>query len=146
MPIRFTPIDRDALKPGKNWAKKWLQQVAQIEKYTIEEITIAFCSDEYIEQANAQFLQHNYPTDIITFDQTTPENRKKRQLSADLLISIDQTKQNAKKYHTTPFDELCRVMVHGMLHLMQYNDQTPTQQTKMRARENYHLQHRPPFQ
>lgn len=142
MAIHFTQIDRRGLRTGRNLAKKWLTSVIKAEKHHMGEIIIAFCSDSYIKEANKKFLQHDYATDIITFDQSTDEERQNKLISADLLISVDQTKENAKRYGSSATEELYRVMVHGLLHLMGYDDTTEELQQKMRAREDYHLKRR----
>ena len=142
MAIHFTQIDHNGLKSGRNPTKKWLTSVVEAEKYHMGDIIIAFCTDNYIKEANKKFLGHDYPTDVITFDQSTEEDHKKRIISADLLISVDRTRENARLYGSTPDDELHRVMVHGLLHLMGYDDQTEEAQQKMRLREDRYLKRR----
>lgn len=142
MAIHFTQIDHKGLKKGRNLAKRWLESVVAAEKYTMGDVIIAFCTDDYIKEANKKFLNHDYLTDIITFDQSTEQERKNRFLVADLLISVDRTKENAKIYGSSANEELHRVMVHGLLHLMGYNDQTEEEQVEIRAREDRYLKRR----
>ena len=114
---------------------RWLKMVAGSEMRRLGAVNIIFCSDNYILDVNMRYLQHDYFTDIITFDYC-----EKDVLSGDLFISIDSVRENAL-YYGVPFaDELDRVMVHGLLHLIGYDDHTPGQQAEMRAKEDYYLQ------
>ena len=114
---------------------RWLKTVAGSEMRRLGAVNIIFCSDNYILDVNIRYLGHDYFTDIITFDYC-----EKDVLSGDLFISIDSVRENAL-YYGVPFeDELDRVMVHGLLHLIGYDDHTPEQQAEMRAKEDYYLQ------
>ena len=114
---------------------RWLKTVAGSEMRRLGAVNIIFCSDNYILDVNVRYLGHDYFTDIITFDYC-----EKDVLSGDLFISIDSVRENAL-YYGVPFeDELDRVMVHGLLHLIGYDDHTPEQQAEMRAKEDYYLQ------
>lgn len=99
------------------------------------DISIIFCSDNYLLDVNKKYLQHNYYTDIITFDYC-----EGNRLSGDLFISVDSVRLNAAEYGTSFEDELNRVIVHGLLHLMGYDDHTDDDITQMRAKENASLQ------
>ena len=98
-------------------------------------INIIFCSDNYILDVNVKYLGHDYFTDIITFDYC-----EKNILSGDLFISIDTVRDNAEFYKTEFQDELNRVIVHGLLHLIGYDDHTPEEQKIMREKEIYYLE------
>ena len=98
-------------------------------------INIIFCSDDYILDVNMKYLQHDYFTDIITFDYC-----EKDFLSGDLFISIDSVRENALYYGTEFADELNRVMVHGLLHLIGYDDHSEEDIKMMRYKENYYLE------
>ena len=114
---------------------RWLKTVAGSEMRRLGAVNIIFCSDNYILDVNVRYLGHDYFTDIITFDYC-----EKDVLSGDLFISIDSVRENAL-YYGVPFeDELDRVMVHGLLHLIGYDDHTPEQQAEMSAKEDYYLQ------
>lgn len=108
--------------------------VAESEIRRIGDVNIIFCSDNYILDVNLKYLQHDYFTDIITFDYC--ENNV---LFGDLFISVDSVRENSVFYNTEFEDELNRVMVHGILHLIGYDDHTEEDQKVMREKENYYL-------
>ena len=114
---------------------RWLKMVAGSEMRRIGAVNIIFCSDNYILDVNMKYLQHDYFTDIITFDYC-----EKDILSGDLFISIDSVRENAQFYGTEFVDELNRVMVHGLLHLIGYDDHSEADIAVMRQKENYYLQ------
>ncbi len=113
----------------------WLKMVAESEVKKLGNIGIIFCSDNYILDVNIKFLGHDYFTDIITFDYC-----EGNVLSGDLFISIDSVRENAEYYKTEFSDELNRVIVHGLLHLIGYDDHTDEEQKVMREKENYYLE------
>ena len=113
---------------------QWLRMVAVSEIRRIGDVNIIFCSDNYILDVNLKYLQHDYFTDIITFDYC--ENNI---LSGDLFISVDSVRENSVLYNTEFEDELNRVMVHGILHLIGYDDHTDEEKKVMREKENYYL-------
>ncbi|MBO7574401.1 MAG: rRNA maturation RNase YbeY [Bacteroidales bacterium] len=116
---------------------RWLKMVAGSEMRRLGAINIIFCSDNYILDVNMKYLQHDYFTDIITFDYC-----EKDVLSGDLFISIDSVRENAQFYGTEFADELNRVMVHGVLHLIGYDDHSEADIAVMRQKENYYLEMR----
>ena len=123
---------------GRRENNAWLKAVAESEVKRLGSINIIFCSDNYILDVNQRYLGHDYFTDIITFDYCEGDL-----LSGDLFISIDTVRKNAGFYKADSFEnELQRVMVHGLLHLIGYDDQTPEQQKVMREKENYYLDFR----
>jgi probable rRNA maturation factor len=97
-------------------------------------ISVIFCHDDYLLDINKQYLNHNYFTDIITFDYTENEI-----IGGDLFISVDRLKENAKKYDTEFIIELYRVVFHGILHLLGYNDKTNDEKVIMKEKENHYL-------
>ena len=109
--------------------------VAESEIKRIGDINIIFCSDPYILDVNLKYLQHDYFTDIITFDYCEGKT-----LSGDLFISIDSVRENSIFYGTEFIDELHRVIVHGVLHLIGYDDHCDDDIKVMRSKENYYLQ------
>ena len=111
-----------------------MKLVAESEIRRIGDISIIFCSDNYILDVNQQYLQHDYFTDIITFDYCEGDR-----LSGDLFISIDSVRENAVEYGTEFEDELNRVIVHGILHLIGYDDHSEDDIAEMRTKENYYL-------
>lgn len=119
---------------GKTRIKQWLRLVAESEVYTLGNISVIFCSDNYILDINQRYLQHDYFTDIITFDYT--EGTK---ISGDLFVSVDSVKENSVEYGVEFEDELHRVIVHGILHLIGYDDHTEEDIRVMRSKEDYYL-------
>ncbi|MBP5136823.1 MAG: rRNA maturation RNase YbeY, partial [Paludibacteraceae bacterium] len=101
----------------------------------VGDICYIFCSDEKILEVNRQFLQHDYYTDIITFDYT--ENGK---INGDIFISVDTVKSNAEKFNVTYDNELMRVIIHGVLHLTGQNDKTPETEKVMHQKEDIALE------
>ncbi len=122
-------VFRDRRKTGE-----WLRIAAESEIFRIGDISIIFCSDNYILDINQKFLQHDYFTDIITFDYC-----KGDRLSGDLFISVDSVRENAVEFGTEFKDELNRVIIHGLLHLIGYDDHTEEDIKMMRSKENYYL-------
>lgn len=112
---------------------KWLKRVIKTEKpkKKLSEINIIFCTDEYLYKMNMEYLNHDTYTDIITFDFSD-----RRVVQGDLFISWDRTKENAEKFHVEHSNELHRVMVHGVLHLLGYKDATNREQIKMTDAED----------
>ena len=126
--------DTDFVFKGKSLNNKWLRLVAESEIRRIGDISIIFCSDNYILDVNQKYLQHDYFTDIITFDYCEGDR-----LSGDLFISVDSVRENALEYGTEFSDELHRVIVHGILHLIGYDDHSDSDIIQMRNKENYYL-------
>jgi rRNA maturation RNase YbeY len=118
----------------KTLNNKWLRLVAESEIRRVGQINIIFCSDNYILDVNQQYLQHDYFTDIITFDYCEGDR-----LSGDLFISVDTVRENSVEYGTDFDDELNRVIVHGVLHLIGYDDHNDSDIAEMRKKEDYYL-------
>ena len=114
--------------------RKWLSIVAQSEIRRLGQINIIFCSDNYLLDINQRFLQHDYFTDIITFDYC-----KADVLSGDLFISVDSVRENSIEYCSEFSEELSRVIVHGLLHLIGYDDHSEKDRKLMRKKEDYYL-------
>ena len=129
----FTEDIKFVLK-GKLLNNRWLKMVVESEIKKMGDLSIIFCSDRYILDVNIKYLQHDYFTDIITFDYCEGDR-----ISGDLFISIDSVRENALFYGTEFEDELDRVMVHGVLHLLGYDDHTPEDTAVMREKENYYV-------
>lgn len=123
----------DATLPLKHRTavKGWLGDVALKKRKRIGQLDYVFCSDAYLLNINKQFLNHDTYTDIITFDYTADAV-----LGGEIYISIDRVKENALKFDVTVTEELCRVMVHGLLHLAGYKDKTSAQKQEMRDAED----------
>lgn len=113
----------------------WLDIVAASEGFKISEINYIFCSDEYLLQINRQYLKHDYYTDIITFDNS--ENQEF--IEADIFVSTERVKENSHLEQTSFFSELLRVIVHGLLHLIGYDDSNLDLKQLMRNMEDKYL-------
>lgn len=112
----------------------WLKQTAQLEKKPVNELHFIFCDDNYLINKNQQYLNHDTYTDIITFDYTENEG-----LCGDIFISVERVKENAITF-AVPFDEeIRRVMIHGVLHLIGYNDKSDKEKEMMTKKENQYL-------
>ena len=122
----------------KRLTSRWLKFVAESEAKRLGDVAVIFCSDNYILDVNIKYLQHDYYTDIITFDYC-----EGNRLSGDLIISVDSVRENAAFYVVDFADALNRVIVHRLLHLIGYDDHTEEDVAVMRAKENYYLSQRP---
>ena len=135
--IRYYCEDVKFVFKDKLANNRCLKFVSVIEIITIGDINIIFCSDNYILDVNMKYLQHDYFTDIITFDYC-----EGKVLSGDLFISIDSVRENAIEYGTGFEEELHRVIVHGLLHLIGYDDHTPEEEKEIHQKEDYYLKFR----
>lgn len=109
----------------------WIRDIASKHGKTIGEIAYVFCDDAKILEVNRQYLDHDYYTDIITFDYCEDDK-----LSGDIFISLDTVKSNSVTYGTDYYDELTRVIIHGILHLCGYKDKSDDESKAMRALED----------
>lgn len=109
----------------------WIKDIASKHGKTIGEIAYVFCDDAKILEVNRQYLGHDYYTDIITFDYCEDDK-----LSGDIFISLDTVKSNSATYGTEYYDELTRVIIHGILHLCGYKDKSDDESRAMRALED----------
>ena len=121
--------------PDKNALVSWIKSAIENEQKKMGNITYIFCSDEYLWNMNKQFLNHDYYTDIITFDYV-----KDNVISGDLFISYDRIKDNAEKFNVLRETELLRVMIHGVLHLVGYDDLTDEDEIEIHKREDFYLE------
>ncbi len=132
--IRYFCEDIKFVFKDKLANNRWLRMVAGSEIKTLGDISIIFCSDNYILDVNLRYLQHDYFTDIITFDYC-----EGNRLSGDLFISIDSVRENAREFGVEFEEELHRVIVHGLLHLIGYDDHTPEEEKLIHSKEDYYL-------
>lgn len=130
--IRFFNEDVPYKLLQKRVISQWLKQQTTLEGYTIGDLNYIFCSDEHVLQVNRDYLQHDYYTDIITFDQSEEEDL----LEGDIFISVDRVADNARQLAIAPEQEMRRVLAHGMLHLCGYGDKTDEEAAQMRAKED----------
>ena len=133
--VFFKYADRTLLYTNKTKLKKAIENLFIIEKKTLKHLVYVFCSDEYLLSINQSFLNHNTYTDIITFDL----NETSQETIAEIYISIDRVKENAKTYETTFANEIERVIFHGALHLCGYKDKSKQDVLLMRSKENQYL-------
>lgn len=113
----------------------WLKKVAMEEGQQVEAVNYIFCSDDYLLDINKSYLKHFDYTDVITFQYHDTDEA----VQGDCFISIDRVKENADTFAVQFEQELRRVIVHGMLHLLGYADKTDRQQAQMRSKEDYYL-------
>mgnify|MGYP001007901042 CR=1 FL=1 len=113
----------------------WLQMVIQQEGYTLIQLNFIFCSDSYLHAKNITYLGHDTLTDVITFNYATDP----KTIFGDVYISIERVRENAKTYKRQMAAELYMVMVHGLLHLLSYNDQKKEEQLIIRKKETFYL-------
>lgn len=133
--IFFRNADKTFLFPNKTGLKQFIELLFKKEKKGLMELTYVFCSDDYLLDINKNFLQHDYYTDIITFDLS--ENPK--QTIGEIYVSLDRIKDNAKTLETSIKDETLRVIFHGALHLCGYKDKSKADITTMRKKEEYYI-------
>ena len=120
--------------PDKIRIRKWILKTSESENRNVGDINIILTSDDYLYHLNVKHLNHDTLTDIITFDYSN-EN----EISGDIFISLERVRENAKEYNHSTLDELHRVIMHGILHLVGYKDKTKPQKVTMRAKEDYYL-------
>lgn len=129
--IQFISQDVAFQLKQKRKIKKWLTDLINSHHKRVGEISIVFSNNDYVLEVNKQFLSHDFYTDIITFNYNEDDF-----ISGDLIISIDMVRENAEKYEETFEQELHRVVVHGILHLLGLNDETKKEEAAMRIAEN----------
>jgi len=125
--VDFPDIQEDKVK-------LWICNLVEIYSKRIGDLSLVFCSDKYILEVNRTYLQHDYYTDIITFDYCSGS-----QLSGDLIISLDTVLSNSREFNSSYNTELHRVIIHGVLHLLGYKDKTPIEAEEMRRNEDQAL-------
>ena len=129
--VKFRLSDRQKLQ-------HWIIKMTKKESHDIENLNFIFCTDKYLKQINNSYLNHDYFTDIITFDNSTSN----KEITGDIFISIDRVKVNALLYNVSFRDELNRVMAHGVLHLLGYGDKNEKARKEMRVMEDSWLEKR----
>lgn len=122
--VELPKIDQSAVN-------QWIEQVAKRHQRVVGDLTYIFCNDEKILEVNRQYLQHDYFTDIITFDYSS-----RKRISGDMFISLDTIKSNAELFERAYNEELMRVIIHGVLHLCGINDKGPGEREIMEMHEN----------
>lgn len=131
MPILYQNEDVKLPLLKKRKTSEWIKSVASSYSKKVGDIAFIFCSDEKILEVNNQYLQHDYYTDIITFDYSEEDL-----ISGDIFISLDTVKSNSEQFKTNYNDELHRIIIHGILHLCGINDKGPGEREHMTQCEN----------
>lgn len=118
----------------KRKINEWIMQIVMLHKRTVGNISFVFCSDTYILDINRQYLNHDYYTDVITFDYSLGEL-----IEAEVFISLDTVRSNANYYGVSFEEEIHRVIIHSVFHLLGFNDSTEVERTVMTQQENFAL-------
>jgi rRNA maturation RNase YbeY len=120
---------------NKRKLRDWIIQSADNEDYTVGTINYILTNDNILVQLNKEYLRHFTLTDIITFDLS----EKEKELSGDIYISVDRARENAREFKVTLTNEINRLMIHGVLHLMGYKDKSREERELMREKEEFYL-------
>ncbi|NVK84790.1 MAG: rRNA maturation RNase YbeY [Cytophagia bacterium] len=134
--IHFFNEDVELKLKHKTILRNWIGSIIESENQSLDEINYIFCSDDYLLEINRQYLNHDYYTDIITFDNREDSEEP---IQSDIFISVDRIKDNAQYLGIEFSQELYRVLIHGVLHLLGHADKTEQQQADMRKREEASL-------
>jgi len=132
MSISFNKADKNATLANRTALKAFIEKAIKKEGFTIEALQYIFCSDKFLLGINKSYLQHDYYTDIISFDLSETKGK----LIGEVYISIDRVKDNAQTHKTSMKEELLRVIFHGALHFCGFKDKKPADIKKMRAQED----------
>ncbi|MBN1651276.1 MAG: rRNA maturation RNase YbeY [Bacteroidales bacterium] len=112
----------------------WINRTCLAEGFDLGELSFTFCSDDYLHKINMEYLNHDTYTDIITFDYSSAD-----MVSGEIFISLDRIKENAQRLNLIMDNELFRVIIHGVLHLLGYKDKSPSEKAQMTSKEDYYL-------
>ncbi len=134
--INFFCEDVSFVLKNKAKIRTWIFTIIESYKKKSQTINYIFCSDEHLRKVNIDYLQHDYYTDIITFDNAEYED----QIQGDLYISIDRIRENSADFGVSFETELHRVLIHGILHLIGYQDDTDEAESEMRVLETKALE------
>lgn len=133
--ISFYTEDIKYTLKHKTLLKHWLNGTIEEEGYELGQLNFILCSDAYLLRINQEYLDHDDYTDVITFDNSDIP----KTIIGDIFISLDRIMENAQVYQSTTYQELCRVMVHGTLHLLGYKDKTAAAKKLMTTKEDSYL-------
>lgn len=134
MSIHYFNEDIAFPKVKKRITTSWIKQVIFLEEKRVGDISFIFCSDEYLLDVNRKYLNHDYYTDIITFD-----NVEGNVINGDIFISVDRVKENSIEFETSFDNEIHRILIHGVLHLLGYKDKIKKDKYLMTEREDVYL-------
>lgn len=132
MPVYFFEEDISFTHTSEEKTKLWIEHIVQTEKRILGDLNFIFCTDEHLHEINVSYLNHDTYTDIITFD----NSEKVEDVSGDIFISIDRVEANARDLAISFDEELNRVMIHGVLHLIGFNDKSDEEKQQMREKED----------
>ena len=132
-PIEFFSEDIDFSLSHEAKIASWLKAVVEAENGILRQVNYIFCNDQYLHNINVKYLNHDTYTDVITFPYAEAH------VEGDIFISIDRIEENAVAFHVPFVQELHRVMVHGLLHLLGYLDKSPEEKTIMTSKEDFYL-------
>lgn len=135
--INFQCVDVESPFDRPRRVKQWIVECIEIEGKKCGAIEYIFCSDQYLLKINQDFLDHDTYTDIVTFDQSSNEDL----IQGELFISVDRIKDNAQIHQTQEYDELLRVVIHGVLHLIGFKDKSDEEAALMRKMEEKCIAH-----
>jgi rRNA maturation RNase YbeY len=135
MDINFN-FQKNISLTNRKGLKQFIIKIFKTEKVALESMSYVFCSDEFLLQINKDYLKHDYYTDIISFDLSLSKNSP---IIAEIYISVDTIRDNAKRFETTIQQELHRVIFHGALHMCGYKDKTKKDQALMTVKEDEYL-------
>lgn len=135
MRIEFYNKSGDFVFKGKLKHRQWIVSSARAEGRRVGEISIIFCTDEELLEVNREYLNHDYYTDIITFDYCEDDT-----ISGDLFISLDRVRENGEEFGGGFSGELSRIIIHGVMHLCGYKDKSELEAATMREKEDYYLE------
>lgn len=133
--VFFHTADKSLKQKNKKQLKTFIERLFKNEKMDLERIDYIFCSDNYLLQLNISALNHDYYTDILTFPLSKPD----QPIKAEVYISLDRVKENAKTFNEKVENETLRVIFHGALHLCGYNDHSELEKREIRNKENYYI-------
>jgi len=117
-----------------NALRSWIISSAKSEGFSVGELSFIFCDDKYLHKINLEFLNHDTLTDIITFDYSSEE-----EIAGEIYISVDRVNENANAFNQDTAQEIRRIIIHGVLHLLGYKDKSPEEKTQMTSKEDYYL-------
>ncbi len=135
MPIKFFNEDTKFQLKERTRLKNWIEQSIQEEGFILGDINYIYTSDDYLLKINKEYLSHDYYTDIVTFNYC-----EEPAINGDIFVSVDTIKNNSARFDVSFVEELHRVMIHGVLHLIGYDDQNDEEKATMRQKENYYLE------
>lgn len=135
MSVNFSNGDIDFALDNETMIKDWISEIVTRHKKKLGKVNYLFCSDQMVHDMNVRFLNHDTFTDIITFDFVSGNL-----ISGDIVISVDRVGENASFFASSFNQELHRVIIHGILHLLGFKDKSNEDAATMRAKENEALQ------